>query len=523
MKYIILFMFLSLFVYGNQAPAKVVKKIKPLKTTIKIAGIKKSKPVLKKIETKKETQVKSKIKTQEVVTKKQETQHTTTIKHTEKNVEKKHVVEKHGHATQKHVEKNKKKVNFHKEAGVRVKHNELVKPERILPFVDVKYNSTILKGGQIFSKLKVSESHMNIKDKKSKDYVFDVHSSKNVGCAKCHISEPNKSGKTTDYIGRLNILIDKGSLDSYFGVKGHENVANFKVKTCIECHKDDVAKHSSWLPATSNHMDKMSCETCHINKRDMFTAKSFNYAVLNKNSEPFITYLGREGKSIVGFTAEHLWYKGKSDKNIKIKPANMVSFLVWKDGKDFVDAKVLKKAFYVGDKLNSEMLKTFDGNKDGKLSVTEANFDSDSKKSTAIKLLKKAGVKEPKLKLISFPVALEHNVMPKEMATKSCESCHNSKAKSELYKNTNILGYVPTEDIDIIIPGISDTKLAKIVDGNIVLDKEKLPKEHFMMVTDTSNKEFDKYAIMLLIATILGILGHGLLRIMFASKRNSKG
>jgi len=254
----------------------------------------------------------------------------------------------------------------------------------------------------------------------------------------------------------------------------------------------------------------------------MFTAKSFNYALVNDESEPFITYLGKEGKSIVGFTPNTIWYKGKADKNIKIKPANMLSFLVWKDGNNFVDAKILKKAFYVNGKLNSRIAKAFDGNKDGKLSVLEANFDNKTKKEVAIKLLKQVGVKQPKLKLISFPVALEHNVMPKEMATKSCESCHSNKAKSELYKDNEILGYVATDDIDVIIPGIKNTQLAKVVNGKIVLNKQKLPKEHFMMITDTSNKEFDQYAIILLIATILGILGHGMLRIMFASKRNSK-
>jgi hypothetical protein len=424
----------------------------------------------------------------------------------------------HGHASKANV----KKIDFKRLEGVRSKHNELVKPERILPFVNEKYNSTILKGGQMFSKLKVSESHMNIKDKKSKNYVFDVHSSKDIGCAKCHISEPNKSAKTTGYISRLNVLIDKGSIDGYLGVD-HKGVENFKVKSCIECHESDVAKHATWLPAVSNHMDKMSCESCHINQRDMFTAKSFNYALVDNNEEPFISYLGKEGDSIVGFKANTIWYKGKSDKNIKIKPANMVSFLVWKDGSAFVDGKVLKKAFYNGDVLNNEMLKAFDLDKNKVLSVQEANFDSEAKKAVAIKLLRNAGVKEPKLKLISIPVALEHNVMPKEMATKSCESCHSSKAKSELYKDSELLDYVATNDVDVIIPGVTNTKFAKVVNGKIVLDKNALPKEHFMMVTDTSNKEFDQYAIILLIATILGLLGHGMLRLIFASKRNSKG
>ena len=456
MKYIILFMFLSVFVYGNQ--------------------------------------------------------------HLNKGT-----AEKHGHVSQQHGEKKLgKKINFIKTKGVHSKHNELTKPERILPFVNEKYNSTILKGGQIFSKLKVSESHMNIKDKASKNHAFDIHSAKNVGCAKCHISEPNKNAKTTNYVSRLNILIDQGSLNNYFGIKGHEGVSNFKVKNCIDCHKDDVVKHESWLPATSNHMEKMSCETCHINQKDMFTAKSFNYALVNKQSEPFITYLGKEGKSIVGFTPNTIWYKGKTDKNIKIKPANMLSFLVWKDGAKFVDAKTLKKAFYNGNKLNDEMLKAFDKDGNKVLSVKEANFDTEAKKTVAAKLLKAAGVKEAKLKLISFPVALEHNVMPEKMATKSCESCHSNKAKSNLYKPATLMSYVPTEDIDIIIPGVTDTKLAKIIDGKIVLDKEKLSKEHFMMVTDTSNKDFDQYAILLLIATILGLLGHGMLRMAFASKRNSK-
>ena len=468
MRFIILFIFLSVFVYGNQQPIKVEKK-----DAVKVEE--------HKVEHKAEHKA------------------------------------------------NVKKIDFKRLDGVETKHNELVKPERILPFVNEKYNSTILKGGQMFSKLKVSQSHMNIVDKKSKDYAFDVHSSKNVGCAKCHISEPGKTAKATNYVSRLNILLDQGSIDGYLGKK-HNNVDNFKVKTCVECHQADIAKHESWLPATSNHMEKMSCETCHINKRDMFTAKSFNYALVNKNQEPFISYLGlNKDNSIVGFTANNVWYKGKTDKNIKIKPANMVSFLVWKDGPstgsgtdNFVDAKVLKKAFYNGNTLNSEMAKAFDKNNDKKLSTNEAKFDNEAKKAVAKKLLKAAGVKNPTLKLISFPVALQHNVMPKEMATKSCASCHNTKAKSELHKDAELLDYNATSDIDVIIPGASSTKFAKLVNGKIVLDKNALPKEHMMMVTDTSNKDFDQYAIILLIATILGLLGHGMLRIMFASKRNSK-
>jgi len=472
MKYIILFMFLSVFVYGN----KVIDNKEGSRSTA--------------------TTVQS--------------LHRNDSPHGKKYI--------HKTQTYKRIDK---KVYFKRIEEARTKHNSVVKPEPILPFVNVKYNSTILKGGQIFSKLKVSESRMNIKDKRSKNYAFDIHSTKNIGCVKCHTSRPTEGLKPGNYINKLNIIIDKGSIDKYLGIE-YKTVENFKVKTCIDCHKDDVVKHESWLPATSNHMEKMSCETCHINKRDMFTAKSFNYALVNDESEPFITYLGKEGKSIVGFTANNIWYKGKTDKNIKIKPANMVSFLVWKDGSKFVDAKLLKKAFYNGNKLNEEMLKAFDKNNDKKLSVNEAKFDNEAKKTVAIKLLKAAGVKEAKLKLISFPVALEHNVMPEKMATKSCESCHNRKDKSILYKDAELLDYVATEDIDIIIPGTTNTKFAKIVNGKIILNKEKLPKEHFMMVTDTSNKDFDQYAILLLIATILGLLGHGMLRMAFASKRNSK-
>jgi len=515
MKYIILFMFLSLLVFAEaQTSKKLVKNVKVLKAAnLKKSNITKKVDSLKKIE-KKET----KAQTPKTVEKHEDT------KKEETKATKKHGME---HKTENHEQHNGmyvKKVDFVKKEGVLVKHNEFVKPERILPFVNEKYNSAILKGGQVFSKLKISQSHLNIKDKDKKNYVFDIHASKNVGCSKCHISEPSKSTKTTDYIGRLNILIDKGSLDNYLGIKNsHQGIKDFKVKTCIDCHKQDVEKHSKWLPATSNHMQKLSCETCHINQRNMFTAKSFNYALVNDKTEPFIDYLGKDGNKVVGFTPEHIWYKGKTDKNIKIKPVNMVSFLVWKDGKNFVNAETLKKAFYKNGKLNAEMLKVFDENKDGKLSVKEARFDNETKKKTAVEMLKKVGVKSPELKLISFPVALEHNVMPKEMATKNCASCHSRKAKSLLYKETNIMGYVPTQNIDIIIPGVKDTKLAKIVNGKIVLNKEKLPKEHFMMITDTSFEEYDKYAIILLILTLLALLGHGMLRIMFASKRNSKG
>jgi len=430
------------------------------------------------------------------------------------------------YSSQSHKNKiEKKKLQFNKVNGLETRHNNLVKNEKILPFVSEKYNSAILKGGQVFTNKKVSESRMNIKNKKSKNYVFDIHASKDVGCVKCHSSRPQEKNKPANYTSKINTLIDQAGIDSYLGKK-HNNVEAFEVKTCIDCHKKDVKKHEAWLPATSNHMDKMSCETCHISNRDMFTAKSFNYALVNDSEEPFISYLGLDSKPkrplIVGFKANNIWYKGQSDKNIKIKPANMVSFLVWKDNDKFIDSKLLKKAFYNEDILNSEILKAFDKNNDEKLSVKEANFDSEAKKVVAIKLLKAAGVKNPKLKLISFPVALQHNVMPKEMSIKSCESCHSVKSKSDLYKDAELLDYVPTNDIDIIIPGTKKVKFAKIVNGKIVLDKNALPKEHLMMVTDTSDPLIDKMAIFLFLATILGLLGHGVLRIMFSSKRNKE-
>ena len=416
-----------------------------------------------------------------------------------------------------------KKINFVKKEGVTTRHNENVKAERLLPFVDAKYNSSIIKGGQVFSKLKVSESHMNIKDKKNKNHVFDIHSAKNVGCAKCHISKPTQNAKETGYLNRLNILLDKGSVDNYLGLK-HNSVKGFEVKSCISCHEKEAADHSKWLPATEAHFKKISCETCHINKKDMFTAQSFNYGLVDSKTEPFISYIGGNKDEITGFTADLIWFKGKTDKLAKLKPAKMVSFIVWVDkakgDKAFVDNNLLKKAFYNAGRLKPEVLKAFDSNKDKKVSAKEAQIDSDSKKTVLSALLKKSGVKEPVLKMISLPIALEHNVMAKESATKNCESCHSKRDNSILYNNMTILDYkLATDNIDVIMPNVKDTKFAKVVDGKIVLDKEKLPKDHFMMLTDT-NSPFDTLFIYLLIATILALLGHGLLRIMFASKRN---
>ena len=420
-----------------------------------------------------------------------------------------------------------KKINFVKKDGMTIRHNDNVKDERILPFVDTKYNSTIIRGGQIFSKLKVSDSHMNIKDKKNRNYVFDIHAAKNVGCAKCHVSKPNYQGETTNYLNRISVLLDKGSIDSYLGLK-HKNEKDFDVKSCESCHKDQMKLHSKWLPAAPDHFKKISCETCHINRRDMFTAQSFNYGLVDGNNDPFISYVGKNDKNeITGFDPYLVWYKGKTDKNVKLKPAKMVSFVVWVDGskgeKAFIDNKLLKTALYSGKSLKTEVLKAFDTNKDLKLSVKEANIDSEAKKAVLIALLKKAGIKDPKLKLISIPLTLEHNIRAKEFATKSCESCHNKKDNSILYKEATILNYnIATKDIDVIMPGTTATKFSKLVDGRIVLDKDAIPRDHFMMITDTSNKTFDMMFIYLLIATLLALLGHGLLRIMFASKRNAK-
>ena len=447
-------------------------------------------------------------------------EHKVTPVHKANKVE--HKAEHKAHGTHK-IEQ--KKINFVKKAEINIRHNENIKEERILPFVDTKYNSTIIRGGQIFSKLKVSQSHMNIKDKAKKDYVFDIHAAKNVGCTKCHVSKPNYEGKPTNYLNRISILLDKGSIDSYLGLK-HQNEKDFEVKSCESCHKDQMKLHSKWLPAAKDHFKKISCETCHITRRDMFTAQSFNYGLVDVNNDPFISYIGKNDKGeIIGFDPYLVWYKGKTDKNVKLKPGKMVSFVVWVDStkgeKAFLDNKLLKTAFYSGKTLKPEVLKAFDTNKDLKLSVKEAQIDSEAKKKVLISLLKQVGIKAPKLKVISIPLTLEHNVMAKEKAIKTCESCHNKKDNSILYKEAAILNYkVATDDIDVIMPGTSETKFSKLVDGKIVLNKDTIPRDHFMMITDTSNTAFDMMFIYLLIATLLALLGHGLLRVMFASKRN---
>jgi len=304
--------------------------------------------------------------------------------------------------------------------------------------------------GQVFSDQRLSDSGLNFDDKADLTRSWDIHAERGVDCVSCHGSLNNIAQVAEDDATRPDHLIfDPRRADpgDYLYQPIHEfakgdtaqgTVApeyDNTMRTCTSCH--DPSTSHQWLPYAERHMQKMSCETCHIPASMAPAAEQYDWTVIHTDGTPRTTYRGADGPvadaatMITGFTPVVMAHVDP-DGSKKLAPYNLVGSWYWAHGSGADERPVRKidlEAVYLdGNTYAPEVMAAFDTDGNGSLSESELAIDTDVKEHLIAGRLEALGLSNPHIVGEIQPYSVSHGVVGSDWATQDCQACHSSSS-----------------------------------------------------------------------------------------------
>ncbi len=363
------------------------------------------------------------------------------------------------------------------------------------------------KTGEIISGQKLSDSALNLKNKATSKFAWDVHASRQVGCTSCHYTK-NNPNKRTAKTSSVDYLVKDPrkelTTSKYLNKPDH----NFSTADCQSCH-NPFAVHKG-LPYIKRHMESLNCQSCHVSKVFGPAVKAIDKTVVTTDGKANVEYRNvakNDSKNIntqfIGSFEPFLFPYEEDGKN-KIAPFNVVTNWTWvaKDGKAVSD-KLIKKAYLSGKSYASDVVKAFDSNGNGIVEASELKLDSEKKVNLIKAKLTKLGVKEPKVKGEIETLKINHSVMSGSDMRRDCSNCHGKN--SQLGKNISLSSYIPVGAIPTFKAGMSTNingNVTKLSDGTLSIERETSLKGRY--VFGFSN---NIWLNILAIAIVLGGMG----------------
>ena len=413
-----------------------------------------------------------------------------------------------------------------------------------LVFDDFSFSSwSTLTTGQVFSAQRISDSGLNLHNKKSLDRSWDVHTERLLDCVDCHYSVNNpiyyqeaadtrpdhlqfdaRRQDFSDYVYRPSHQFASGRFDH------NENYGMdvSSMRSCESCH--DMLSTHNWLPYKEKHVQSMTCEACHVPQVNAPSQKVLDWTLISPNSEPRVEFRGidepvvKSNTFIKGYEPVLLPRK-ESDGRFKLAPYNLVTTWYWAIGDPerpvrFFD---LKKAFLENNSYHTDIVKAFDADHDGNLSETEKRLDTPLKVKTAIQRLQAVGVENPVIRGDVQPYAIHHNVAEGEFATRDCETCHSQT--SRISQSYELAGFVPLtgEKSNFIssLPVKFSGKI-KIDDSRKMIYKPVVRSDGFYVLGHDKVIAVQWIGALTVIFVLIGILIHGGLRIKYTRRLKQK-
>ncbi len=305
--------------------------------------------------------------------------------------------------------------------------------------------------GQVISGQKVSLSGMNLADKAEQSYAWDIHAERGLQCTDCHFSLNNPAYYTEDDENRPDTLIfDPRRLEiGEYLEKPDHNLARGQsaqytiapelkgtMRRCEACHSVD--SHKDWLPYVERHMQEVACETCHVPKLNAPAIQTYDWTVLNTDSQPAVECRGVEGTSgslndLVNGFQPVLLERTDIDGNSKLTPYNRSTTYYWvyesPDGLRPVLLNDLQAAWLENGAYPSEILDKFDTDQNGTLSASELRLDTSDKQAVIADRLVSLGLKNPKIEAEIRPYSINHNIVRGDNAIQDCQTCHTSDSR----------------------------------------------------------------------------------------------
>ena len=127
-------------------------------------------------------------------------------------------------------------------------------------FTPGKYEQT-KRTGEIISHQKIQSSFLNLENKDTTDYAWDIHADRRVHCVDCHFASNNPKKMMPKKDNELKHLIQDPrttSLASFLTRPDH----NLTTSECSNCH-NPLLIHEM-IPYKKKHMERVACQSCHV-------------------------------------------------------------------------------------------------------------------------------------------------------------------------------------------------------------------------------------------------------------------
>ncbi len=339
--------------------------------------------------------------------------------------------------------------------------------------------------GQIRSPQRIRDSGMNLAGKQDLSRAWDIHSERLVGCTDCHYSLNNpvyvreearsslshlrfdaRRMDISEYLYRPSHQFAKGQVTQ--GALAPELAAS--MRGCESCHRAEVTHQ--WLPYKERHFSVLACESCHIPSLYSPARRRFDWTVITPESNASIECRGVEGDfatvdTLIEGYRPVLLPRHEVDGATRLVPHNLISAWYWVAGAPErpVLMRDLQAVYLEGERYASEVLQSFDADKDGELSREELKLDTPEKVELIRGRLVKQGLKEPRIKAEIQPYGVHHDVATGVWATKDCQTCHEKG--SRLAEPMLLSSYVPG-GVEPVLVGDANVSL----DGEIFRNDE---------------------------------------------------
>lgn len=395
--------------------------------------------------------------------------------------------------------------------------------------------------GQVISGQKISESGLNLTDKRDLAYAWDIHAERGLKCTDCHYSLNNpvhyqESQDTAldhllydprrleigEYIERPDHTLARGQ-SAQFEVAPESKAT---MRRCESCH-DAVPTHSSWLPYTERHMQEVACETCHVPQLNAPAIESYDWTVIQPDGSPLTACRGIEGENTVtdlvtGYTPV-LMQRTNIDGQSMLAPYNLISswFWIYDDASGNVRPVRqvdLQAAFLQDGAYHPDVVAAFDDDGDGSLSDSELAIDTDAQTAAVRSRLETLGLHNPRIYGQVQPYSINHNVVRGDAATRDCQACHTDD--SSLVAPIVLAGQTPGGVLPEFVQNVSVTASGDMAVTDGTLTYQPNPEADGVYIFGHNRVSWVDWVGALFFVGALGLIAaHATLRVISARRR----
>ncbi|MBN2079186.1 MAG: cytochrome b/b6 domain-containing protein [Spirochaetes bacterium] len=385
------------------------------------------------------------------------------------------------------------------------------------------------KTGEILSPENISDSLINIRDRDTLQFPWDVHLQREVACVSCHFTRNDPRRAETRVSDQEHLANDPRksySIGKYLYIPDHRLLH----ADCRTCHNPE--KKHDFLPYRDRHFAVLSCQSCHVPRLYGPALRSVDETVITAEGNPRYEFRGRETENgsnlntaytegFEPFLVSHNEKKPGAEEITGVKdgvsPVNLMLRWKWTDGNGkAVPFTIVKGAYLDGQKYHADVLGVFDADGSGAIERGELRLDTQAKVDCISRRLAAAGVKDPAISGVSESYRVNHGVAHEKSITPDCLRCHSGT--SRFGDGVDLSSFIPV-GAAVKTAGIVETAgLAFHLDGTIETGKDGTRLVKDGIVTSryifgySSHTWLNVLGFLILVISMAGTAGHGVLR-----------